>query len=144
MNELKYTADHEWACLDQDIVTIGITDFAQDQLGELVYVELPETGIEVNVGQEVVVIESVKAAGDVKSPVKGTVVEVNSALNDDPEKVNADPTGEGWFYRVRVASPSDLDKLMDEAAYQELKATLNGPPKALRNRCHDRVQSKPY
>ena len=125
MNDLKYTADHEWACLDQDIVTIGITDFAQDQLGELVYVELPETGIEVTVGQEVVVIESVKAAGDVKSPVKGTVVEVNNALNDDPEKVNADPTGEGWFYRVRVASPSDLDKLMDETAYQELIATLD-------------------
>ena len=125
MNDLKYTADHEWACLDQDIVTIGITDFAQDQLGELVYVELPETGIEVNVGQEVVVIESVKAAGDVKSPVNGTVVEVNSALNDDPEKVNADPTGEGWFYRVRVASPIDLDKLMDETAYQELIATLD-------------------
>jgi glycine cleavage system H protein len=125
MNDLKYTADHEWACLDNDIVTIGITDFAQDRLGELVYVELPETGIEVNVGQEVVVIESVKAAGDVKSPVKGTVVEVNSALNDDPEKVNADPTGEGWFYRVRVASPSDLDKLMDETAYQELIATLD-------------------
>ena len=125
MNDLKYTADHEWACLDQDIVTVGITDFAQDQLGELVYVELPETGIEVSVGQEVVVIESVKAAGDVKSPVKGTVVEVNSALNDDPEKVNADPTGEGWFYRVRVASPSDLDKLMDETAYQELIATLD-------------------
>lgn len=125
MNDLKYTADHEWACLDQDIVTIGITDFAQDQLGELVYVELPETGIEVSVGQEVVVIESVKAAGDVKSPVKGTVVEVNSALNDDPEKVNADPTGEGWFYRIRVASQSDLDKLMDETAYQELIATLD-------------------
>ena len=125
MNDLKYTADHEWACLDNDIVTIGITDFAQDQLGELVYVELPETGIEVNVGQEVVVIESVKAAGDVKSPVNGTVVEVNSALNDDPEKVNTDPTGEGWFYRVRVASPSDLDKLMDETAYQELIATLD-------------------
>lgn len=125
MNDLKYTADHEWACLDQDIVTVGITDFAQDQLGELVYVELPETGIEVSVGQEVAVIESVKAAGDVKSPVKGTVVEVNNALNDDPEKVNADPTGEGWFYRVRVASPSDLDELMDETAYQALIATLD-------------------
>lgn len=125
MNDLKYTADHEWAYLDEDIVTVGITDFAQDQLGELVYVELPEAGIEVSVGQEVAVIESVKAAGDVKSPVKGTVVEVNSALNDDPEKVNADPTGEGWFYRVRVASPSDLDKLMDETAYQELIATLD-------------------
>jgi glycine cleavage system H protein len=125
MNDLKYTADHEWAFLDEDIVTVGITDFAQDQLGELVYVELPEAGIEVSVGQEVAVIESVKAAGDVKSPVKGTVVEVNSALNDDPEKVNADPTGEGWFYRVRIASPSDLDKLMDETAYQELIATLD-------------------
>ena len=125
MNDLKYTADHEWAYLDDDIVTVGITDFAQDQLGELVYVELPEAGIEVSVGQEVVVIESVKAAGDIKSPVKGTVVEVNSALNDDPEKVNADPTGEGWFYRVRIVSPSDLDELMDEAAYQEFIATLD-------------------
>ena len=125
MNDLKYTADHEWASLDQDIVTVGITDFAQDQLGELVYVELPDPGIEVNVGQEVVVIESVKAAGDVKSPVKGTVVEVNSALNDDPEKVNADPTGEGWFYRIRITSPSDLDGLMDETAYQEFIATLD-------------------
>ena len=125
MNDLKYTADHEWAYLDDDIVTVGITDFAQDQLGELVYVELPEAGIEVSVGQEVVVIESVKAAGDIKSPVKGSVVEVNSALNDDPEKVNADPTGEGWFYRVRIVSPSDLDALMDEAAYQEFIATLD-------------------
>ena len=126
MNDLKYTADHEWAYLDDDIVTVGITDFAQDQLGELVYVELPEAGIEVSVGQEVVVIESVKAAGDIKSPVKGTVVEVNSALNDDPEKVNADPTGEGWFYRVRIVSPSDLDELMDEAAYRNPGLTPEG------------------
>ena len=125
MNDLKYTADHEWASLDQDIVTVGITDFAQDQLGELVYVELPETGVEVNAGQEVVVIESVKAAGDIKSPVTGTVIEVNQALSDEPEKVNEDPTGEGWFYRVRVSSAADLDGLMDESAYQDLISSLD-------------------
>ena len=125
MTDLKFTADHEWAHLDGDVVTIGITDYAQDQLGELVYVELPETGIDVSAGQEVVVIESVKAAGDIKSPVTGTVIEVNQALSDEPEKVNEDPTGEGWFYRVRVGSAADLDALMDESAYQDLVSSLD-------------------
>jgi len=125
MTDLKFTADHEWAHLDGDVVTIGITDYAQDQLGELVYVELPETGIDVSAGQEVVVIESVKAAGDIKSPVTGTVIEVNQALSDEPEKVNEDPTGEGWFYRVRVGSAADLDALMDESAYQDLINSLD-------------------
>ena len=125
MTDLKFTADHEWAHLDGDVVTIGITDYAQDQLGELVYVELPETGIDVSAGQEVVVIESVKAAGDIKSPVNGTVIEVNQALSDEPEKVNEDPTGEGWFYRVRVGSAADLDALMDESAYQDLINSLD-------------------
>ena len=125
MTDLKFTADHEWARLEGDVVTIGITDYAQDQLGELVYVELPETGIDVSAGQEVVVIESVKAAGDIKSPVTGTVIEVNQALSDEPEKVNEDPTGEGWFYRVRVGSAADLDALMDESAYQDLINSLD-------------------
>ena len=125
MTDLKFTADHEWARLEGDVVTIGITDYAQDQLGELVYVELPETGIDVSAGQEVVVIESVKAAGDIKSPVNGTVIEVNQALSDEPEKVNEDPTGEGWFYRVRISSAADLDALMDESAYQDLISSLD-------------------
>jgi len=125
MTDLKFTADHEWAHLDGDVVTIGITDYAQDQLGELVYVELPETGIDVSAGQEVVVIESVKAAGDIKSPVNGTVIEVNQALSDEPEKVNEDPTGEGWFYRVRISSAADLDALMDKSAYQDLISSLD-------------------
>ena len=125
MTDLKFTADHEWARLEGDVVTIGITDYAQDLLGELVYVELPETGIDVSAGQEVVVIESVKAAGDIKSPVNGTVIEVNQALSNEPEKVNEDPTGEGWFYRVRVSSAADLDALMDESAYQDLVSSLD-------------------
>ena len=125
MADLKFTAEHEGAHLEGDVVTIGITDYAQDQLGELVYVELPETGTQINAGQEVVVIESVKAAGDIKSPVNGTIIEVNSALSDEPEKVNEDPTGEGWFYRVRVDSTGDLDSLMDESAYQDLISSLD-------------------
>ena len=104
MTDLKFTADHEWARVDGDIATIGITDYAQDQLGDLVYVELPETGLSVTAGQEVVVIESVKAAGDIKSPFNGTIIEVNEALGDEPEKVNEDPTGEGWFYRIQLSS----------------------------------------
>ena len=125
MPDLKFTAEHEWARLEGDVVTIGITDYAQDQLGELVYVELPETGAQISAGQEVVVIESVKAAGDIKSPVNGTIIEVNTALSDEPEKVNEDPTGEGWFYRVRVDGTGDLDSLMDELAYQDLISSLD-------------------
>ena len=125
MTDLKFTAEHEWARLEGDVVTIGITDYAQDQLGELVYIELPEAGVDISAGQEVVVIESVKAAGDIKSPVNGTIIEVNEALSDEPEKVNEDPTGEGWIYRVRVSSVADLDSLMDESAYQDLVSNLD-------------------
>ena len=125
MTDLKFTAEHEWARLEGDVVTIGITDYAQDQLGELVYIELPEAGADISAGQEVVVIESVKAAGDIKSPVNGTIAEVNEALSDEPEKVNEDPTGEGWIYRVRVSSAVDLDSLMDESAYQDLVSSLD-------------------
>lgn len=125
MTDLKFTAEHEWARLEGDVVTIGITDYAQDQLGELVYIELPEAGADISAGQEVVVIESVKAAGDIKSPVNGTIIEVNEALSGEPEKVNEDPTGEGWIYRVQVSSAADLDSLMDESAYQDLVSNLD-------------------
>ena len=112
---MKYTAEHAWARADDNIVTVGITDFAQEQLGDLVFIELPTEGIEVAAGQEVVVIESVKAAGDIKSPISGTIVEINKSLLDSPEQVNDDPTGGGWFYRIKVRSTSDLDRLLDES-----------------------------
>ena len=120
MSDTKYTAEHAWARAEDNIVTVGITDFAQEQLGDLVFVELPTEGIEVAAGQEVVVIESVKAAGDIKSPISGTIVEINKKLLDSPEQVNDDPTGGGWFYRIKVKSTGDLDLLLDESEYETL------------------------
>ena len=120
MNDMKYTAEHAWARAEDNIVTVGITDFAQEQLGDLVFVELPTEGVEVAAGQEVVVIESVKAAGDIKSPISGTIVEINKKLLDSPEQVNDDPTGGGWFYRIKVKSTGDLDLLLDESEYETL------------------------
>jgi len=120
MSEVKFTKDHEWILLEDDgIGVIGITDYAQDQLGELVYVELPEIDTELSGGGDAVVIESVKAAGEVKAPVSGTVVAVNEALADEPEKVNNDPMGDGWFIKMKIADTSELDDLMDEDAYKE-------------------------
>jgi glycine cleavage system H protein len=120
MSAVRYTKDHEWILLeDGDIGVIGITDYAQEQLGELVYVELPEVDQEIGAGGDAVVIESVKAAGEVKAPVSGAVVEVNEALVDEPEKVNNDPMGEGWFIKIKVADTGELDELMDEDAYKE-------------------------
>ncbi|MEE8286713.1 MAG: glycine cleavage system protein GcvH [Gammaproteobacteria bacterium] len=120
MSEVKFTKDHEWILLEDDgIGVIGITDYAQDQLGELVYVELPEIDTELSGGGDAVVIESVKAAGEVKAPVSGTVVAVNEALADEPEKVNNDPMGDGWFIKMKITDTSELDDLMDEDAYKE-------------------------
>lgn len=120
MSEVKFTKDHEWILLEDDgIGVIGITDYAQDQLGELVYVELPEIDTELSGGSDAVVIESVKAAGEVKAPVSGTVVAVNEALADEPEKVNNDPMGDGWFIKMKIADTSELDDLMNEDAYKE-------------------------
>lgn len=120
MSTVQYTKDHEWVLMEDDgIAVIGITDYAQDQLGELVYVELPEIDTELGAGSDAVVIESVKAAGEVKAPVSGTIVEVNEALVDQPEKVNDDPMGDGWFFKIKVADTSELDNLMDEDAYKE-------------------------
>ncbi len=125
MSILRYTDDHEWARLEGDTVTVGITEFAQDQLGELVFVELPTIGGAVTQGDEAAVIESVKAAGEVKSPVGGTIMEINESLVDTPEKVNEDPMGEGWIYKVAVADPTEWESLMDEATYAALVANAS-------------------
>ncbi|MGB5708578.1 MAG: glycine cleavage system protein GcvH [Arenicellales bacterium] len=121
---MKYTDDHEWARPDGDLLVVGITDFAQQQLGEVVFVELPEVDREVDQGEDTAVVESVKAAGEVKSPVSGTIVEVNETLADTPEKVNEDPTGEGWFYKLRPSDPGQLEALLDQEAYQTLVESL--------------------
>ena len=125
MSILRYTDDHEWARLEGDTVTVGITAFAQDQLGELVFVELPTLGGMVTQGDEAAVVESVKAAGEVKSPVGGTIMEINESLVDTPEKVNDDPMGEGWIYKVAITDPTDWESLMDEAAYAALVANAS-------------------
>jgi glycine cleavage system H protein len=117
MPTLCFTKDHEWIRQDGDTATIGITDYAQQQLGDIVYVELPAVGTVVEAGKEAAVVESAKAASEVYAPVSGEVVAVNAAIADDPSKVNADPMGEGWFLTVKLADPKALDGLMDEAAY---------------------------
>jgi glycine cleavage system H protein len=113
-----YTEEHEWISVEGDTATVGITDFAQGQLGDIVFVELPEAGRQVTKGGDAAVVESVKAASDVYAPVDGEVVEANAALSDDPSLANSDPEGEGWFFRLRLADPAQLDGLMDAAAYK--------------------------
>ena len=113
-----YTEEHEWIRVEGDEATVGITDFAQGQLGDIVFVELPEAGRQVTKGGEAAVVESVKAASDVYAPVDGEIVEPNPALGDDPSLVNSDPEGEGWFFRLRLADSSQLDGLMDADAYK--------------------------
>ena len=115
---IKYSEDHEWVdAKEEDLVVIGITDFAQEQLGDLVYVELPEVGDECTKGENISVIESVKAASDLVAPVSGSIIEVNSRLEDEPEIVTEDSMGEGWFIKVKLSDPAELDELMDEEAY---------------------------
>jgi glycine cleavage system H protein len=113
-----YTEEHEWIGVEGDVATVGITDFAQGQLGDIVFVELPEAGRQVTKGGEAAVVESVKAASDVYAPVDGEVTEPNAALSDDPSLANSDPEGEGWFFRLRLADPSQLEGLMDAEAYR--------------------------
>jgi len=115
--ELKYAASHEWARLDGDIVTVGISDHAQDALGDLVYVELPSVGDSVQAGDEAGVVESVKAASDIYAPVSGEIVEINEALADAPETVNSAPYTDGWLYRIRISDASELDKLLSADEY---------------------------
>ncbi|MBU3739130.1 MAG: glycine cleavage system protein GcvH [Rhodoferax sp.] len=122
MSQVRYTADHEWLRLDGDIATVGITDYAQNALGDIVFVQLPEAGAHFAAGDEAAVIESVKAAGELKMPLSGTVLEVNAGLADAPATVNTDPLGEGWFIRVRLDDPSAFHSLLDRAAYDKLSS----------------------
>ena len=119
-----FTEEHEWIDVDGDTATIGITDYAQEQLGDIVFVEVPGAGTELARGKEAAVVESVKAASDVFAPVSGTVAEGNAALEEDPALVNTSPEGEGWFFKLTIADKGELDGLMDEAKYKDFVAGL--------------------
>jgi glycine cleavage system H protein len=121
---VKYTNEHEWIRVEGDVGTIGITQYAQEQLGDVVFVEVPEVGRKVAKGDSIAVVESVKAASDIFAPVSGEVVEANAALAETPGDVNAEPTGKGWFFRIRLSDKSELDGLMDEKAYDAFVKSL--------------------
>jgi glycine cleavage system H protein len=121
----RYTKEHEWVSLDGDIATIGITDHAQEQLGDVVFVELPELNREVTAGEACAVVESVKAASDVYAPLTGKVVETNPEIIEDPALVNSDAEGEGWFFRVEIDDTAAFEALMDSDAYDEYRETLD-------------------
>lgn len=117
-SDLKYASTHEWARLEGDIVTVGITDHAQDALGDVVYVELPDIGDKLHAGDEAGVVESVKAASDIYSPVSGEVIAINEELVDAPETINRDAYNDGWFYKLRITDPAELENLLDAEAYR--------------------------
>lgn len=119
MSDVKYSEDHEWIALNGDVATVGISDHAQEQLGDLVFVELPDVGATFALGDEMATIESVKAASEVYAPLSGEVVEVNEALADNPALVNEDAEGQGWFLKIKISNASEMDKLMDADAYKE-------------------------
>ena len=121
---LYFTKDHEWIRVEGDIATVGITNHAQEALGDIVFAEVPEAGRTVSKGQEAAVVESVKAASDVYAPVSGEVTEANQAVADDPSVINSDPEGEGWFFKLRLADAAELDGLMGENAYRDWVKTL--------------------
>ena len=118
MAELKFTEEHEWVQVEGSTATVGISEFAQEQLGDVVFVELPDVGKALKKGDEGAVVESVKAASEVYAPVTGDVTEVNEALNDEPGLVNSDPMGKGWFFKITISDASDMDGMMDEATYK--------------------------
>jgi glycine cleavage system H protein len=118
--DLRYSSDHEWVGRDGDLVRVGITDYAQDALGDVVFVQLPEVGAEVTAGEPFGEVESTKSVSDVYAPVSGAVVEVNEALADAPQVLNEDPYGEGWICTIRISDPSQLDSLLDATAYRKL------------------------
>ncbi len=118
MSELRFSSNHEWVRVEDDIAVVGITDYAQEQLGDIVFVELPALGASLAKADQAAVVESVKAANELSAPVGGEVTEVNEALADAPEAVNADPLGGGWFFKLRLADAGELDALMDEDAYK--------------------------
>ncbi|HVH37334.1 MAG TPA: glycine cleavage system protein GcvH [Sphingomicrobium sp.] len=121
---LYFTKDHEWIRVEGDTATVGISDHAQEALGDIVFAEVPDAGRALAKGQEAAVVESVKAASDVYAPVGGEVTEGNAALTDDPALINRDPEGEGWFFKLKLSNPSEVDGLMDEASYREWVKTL--------------------
>ena len=123
MSTLKYSEEHEWVRLDGDVATIGISQFAQEQLGDVVFIDLPDVGKTLEQNGDAAVVESVKAASEVYAPVSGDVIEVNGQLEDDPELVNRDPTGDGWFIKIKIRDTSQLDAMMDETAYQNFLAS---------------------
>ena len=124
MTETKYTEDHEWVRIDGTSATIGITDYAQEQLGDIVFVDLPETGAAIAQGDDAAVVESVKAASDIRAPISGTVEAVNDALDAEPGMANEDPEGNGWFFKMTLGDPDELDALMDADVYQAFIAKL--------------------
>ena len=118
-SELKFLSSHEWVLVEGDIATIGVSDHAQELLGDLVFVELPEPGSSVSAGDSVAVIESVKAASDTYAPVSGEIIEVNDELEDSPERINDDPYGDGWMYKIKMEDPDEVGDLLDAGAYTE-------------------------
>lgn len=125
MAELRFTKEHEWVRVDGDVATCGITDYAQSQLGDVVFVEVPALGKTVKRGDSAAVVESVKAASDVYAPVSGEVIEANGALPDSPGTVNTAPMGDGWFMKIRLSNKAELSELMDEAGYKAYLGTLS-------------------
>jgi glycine cleavage system H protein len=123
-SDTRYTKDHEWVKLDGEFVTVGITDYAQQQLGELVFIELPELERDVTAGEACAVVESVKAASDIYSPLAGRIAEINETIVEDPEIVNSDAEGEGWFFRLEIDDPAAFEELLDQDAYDEFVETL--------------------
>jgi glycine cleavage system H protein len=117
---MKFTEEHEWLRTEGDIVVVGITEHASTQLGDVVFVELPEEGLTVSKDDEIVVIESVKAASDISAPLDGEIIEINEVLSDEPSKVNEDPTGEAWFFKIKPSNPSQLEEYMTEDEYNKL------------------------
>ena len=126
MSDTRYTKEHEWIRLEGDTATVGITEYAQSQLGDIVFVEVPDEGKTVRKGGEAAVVESVKAASEVYAPVSGTVTEGNAALADAPDTVNSDPAGVGWFFKMNLSAPSELEGLMDQAAYDDYLKEIDG------------------
>jgi glycine cleavage system H protein len=124
MAEIKYTRDHEWIRIEDGIGVVGITDYAQEQLGDVVFVELPDVGNALSQGKDAAVVESVKAASEVYAPLNGAVLEINTTLPDSPEMVNSDPSGAGWFYKMSITEPAQLADLMDADAYAAYIADL--------------------
>jgi glycine cleavage system H protein len=124
MSDLRYTDDHEWIRLEGEVATVGVSNYAQEQLGDVVYVDLPDVGKSISKGSEAAVVESVKAASEVYAPVSGEIVEVNETLGDDPAQINRDAEGSGWFVKIRVSDPGELDGLMNADEYAEFVESL--------------------